>query len=189
MSVTLADAKSYLGIASDDCQDDYRLAMIINAARDTVEEYLEVPLVQRALTQKFGSERVWQLDGMPIASITSILDPAGNEIESDRYLLVEELGLICHYGFPPRAVKSNGQADRWTVTYVAGHFAHENMMPHGLKLGILKLVAHDYHIVLPGVQSQRTADSSVALIPNPTAREILMRDITNRISNLRRKHV
>lgn len=189
MSVTLWDAKQYLGIPLDDCQDDERLGQIINAARDTIEDYLGTPLVRRSFTQKFfgWDEQMWVFDRYPVASITSIVDPAGNTITSDKYLLLGEVGMIDFYSYPPRALRSDGNTDRWTVTYVAGHFEHENVIPWGAKLGVLKLIAHDYHVSQPGVQSMRTGDSTISLIPNPTAREILPRDVSIRLSHLRRK--
>lgn len=188
MSVTLHDAKQYLGIGADDCQDDYRVSQIIAAIREQVDDYLATPLVQAVRTQKFmGDSRLWILDAAPVASVASILDPAGNSIPSDRYCLFGELGQIRHYVYPGRAVRSDGSADRWTVTYTAGHFDSENKIPNAVKLAILDLVARHFHRTEPDVQAQRTGPSSTSYIPNPTALEILPRRAQVLLSPYRRQ--
>lgn len=190
MCVTLADAKNYLGISLDDCLDDERLGQIINGARDAVEDYLGTPLVRKTFTQRFYGgfdDSPWITDVYPVASVTSIVDPAGNTIQPDKYVLEGEIGVLRFYDYPPRAVRSTGETDRWTLTYVAGHFEHENVVPWGAKLGILLWIAARYTVHIPAVQSMRTGDSTISLIPNPTAREIMPRDVTTQVAQWRRK--
>ena len=188
VSVSLHDAKQYLGIASTDCQDDYRLSQIINAIRAQVDDYLATPLVQIVKTQRFdGATRLWILDAAPVVSVASIQDPAGNAIQSDRYAIVAELGQLHFYGYPGRAVRSDGSADRWIVTYTAGHFDHENKIPHSIRLAMLDLIARHYQRTEPDVQAQRTGPSSVSYIPNPTALEILPRRAQVLLSPYRRQ--
>lgn len=172
MTPSLTDAIAYVGGASP--LDDARVQGILSGVLLEVESFLGTPLVQEMKTQEFDAgQGVWFTDYRPVASVTSILDPAGNEITSDDFLLKGELGQICFYSYARRAVDSSGKASRWTATYVAGLYASAALVPADVALGILDLVAVHYHRPEPDIQSVRTIDQGVAYIPNPNGTFIL----------------
>lgn len=175
MGVSLQDAKEWLGLQASDTLDDDRLTQILAGVKKQVDQFCGTSLVVSSYSQKFeGGICAWFLDRRPVKTITSILDPAGNSIPSTNYVLNEELGILESYGLFPRAVRSTGQRDRWTVLYTAGHFNDDASVSEDAANAILDLVSDYFHKAGPDVQSQKAGiENVVSYIPNPNARFIL----------------
>lgn len=170
----LTDAKSWLGIDEEDTQDDARLAGLLLAVLACFEEYAQTALIVRTFTQRFeGGETGWLVDHRPLVAVTSIADPAGHTITASNYLIYSEYGLIESYGVFPRAVRTGGARDRWLVTYTAGLFSTEALVPKTIPTGMLLMVAKWFHNPEPMVQSRREGSSTISYIPNPTAKSIV----------------
>lgn len=171
--VSIERVKEYLRIPTTDafCDEDVRLQAILSGVEDQVQNYLgDTLLLETAsLTQKFGlAQGVWLTNVRPIVSVQSILDPAANEIKSDRFIVVGELGEIWFRGFNQIAVNSTGATERWELTYTAGQFKTENQIPGSIQLAILMLAARRYQRPEPGIQAMRTLSQSTSYIPNPS---------------------
>lgn len=192
MGVSLQDAKAWLGIDFEDSLDDYRLTQILTGVKAQVDAFCNTPLVQRQLTQKFlGGADIWYLNACPVASIVSVTDPAGNSLTSSDYMLLEELGFLeSRSGRFPTARTTDFLADRWTVTYTAGHFATEGAVAADAANAILDLVADYFHKAGPDVQSQRMGvENTLAFIPNPNTTFILPPRVQIVLSPYRRRSV
>ena len=169
--VAIEKMKEYLRIPASQCDDDANLQMVIAASEAQLSNHLGQTklLVTSGLTQKYHSgDLIWFTDFRPIVSVTSILDPAGNEITSDFYLLREELGEILFRRIVPVALDSSGAVARWTLTYSAGKFQSPNQVPADLQLAIMMLAARRYQRPEPGIQSSRTLSEGTAYLPNPS---------------------
>lgn len=191
MGVSLQDAKQWLGLDADDTLEDHRLSLILQGVRAQVDQFCSTPLVEKTITERFaGGGDIWYLGACPVKSITSIADGAGNTLAATDYILFEELGFIESYGRFPRATRATGQQDRWTVTYVAGHFATEGAVGGDAANAILDLVADYYHKSGPDVQSIRTGvENTVSFIPNPNSSFVLPPRVQNALSPYRRRSI
>lgn len=188
--IALSEAKKYLRIPATFCEDDDFLEIIIPGCEKMIEDYLRTAILVRQFAQQFdGGEHLWILDYRPVVSIVSILDPKGNSIDPDRYLLRKELGQIQAYHYFPRAVRTDGSRDRWTVTYTAGHFATAGAVSESIRLGILQMIAHRFFQPQPGVQGMTMGKSSISMIPNPTASTILPQEVVATLGSWRRPTV
>lgn len=153
---TVAEVKDILQLGSGITRDT-ALARIINAATLAIEKFTHSIFVydagsttERSFTyqvsagdQPYGIGSNWiysigyrriYLEWMPLRSITSIADPAGNTVASTDYAVFHNWGYL--EGAFPVAVDSNGFPSYWTVTYKAGRYANTAAVPDDLKQAV-----------------------------------------------------
>jgi uncharacterized phiE125 gp8 family phage protein len=144
--VTLEEAKVHIRVTADD-EDDLITALII-AARQWVEMFTGLILVEREVFDAFDSFDCMALSGWPIASdatlVVGYVDGAGDTQAADDWWLKT--------GRRPARVSSTVGAT-WptpyegsevvTVTYTAG-YATPADVPQALKQAMLLLIGHWY---------------------------------------------
>lgn len=185
--VSVTEVKKYLRIPDEFVEDDDLLGDLAEVSQEELEDYLNLPLTQRSLIQKFfGLQAAWFLDARPVSSITSILDGEGNSIDAEDYVLIEERGQILFRRFPRIARNAQGLQDRWTVTYVAGLYPDEASAPARVKQAIKMLVARRYQRPEPDIQGIRTLNQSVSYIPNPNNRKPLPPEVVELVGSIGR---
>lgn len=190
MVPTLEQGRDWLGLGSDETLDDSRITLLLQASVGAFETYTSTALLVRTFTQQFeGGEELWLLDKKPVSVITTILDPKGNSLPSSQYLLHKGLGMIEWYSIAPRAVNADDTRGLWTVTYTAGHFSSEALVPTDVRTGLLGMMAKWYFNPQPGVQSTREGDSATAYIPNPSSKAVIPPEIEALWCEYRRRNV
>ena len=173
MGVSVSDVLTYLGLPTDG-SEDARVGDILAGIRAQVEQHVGTPLVRETKVEDFDAgDHVYYTYYRPIVSVTSIVDPAGNTLGSDDYVLQKEEGRLIFYSYIPRPVNSDGTLARWTITYVAGLFADEESIRPDIALAIRDLCAQHYHRPEPDVQAVRTLDQATSYIPNPNSTFVL----------------
>lgn len=171
--VTIEQARAWVGLDSSTI-DDVRLQLLIESAEASFEDYCGVAAVPREYQQRFvGGVGEWYVDHRPLRSVTSIVDPAGNTIASNRYRVYEELGLIESLGYFAQALRADGGQDRWLVTYSAGAYPDVASIPATVKQGVLFLVSKGYYNPEPDVQSRKTGNLTISYIPNPSSSHVV----------------
>ena len=146
--LTLAELKSYLGIAADDTSQDTRLQLIVDAVNEQIEQ---------TTLRNYGSDKTRTevhdyrdsifLQRMGVKSITSVkLYQTGTETESDAldsdsytFNRYGRLTLDQNYGDDYNRGDYNGV----TVVYVYGKFTGE-VVPADLKLAALQQAREFY---------------------------------------------
>ncbi len=172
--ITLEQVKNWLRIPLEDTRDDFTLQIAIDGTISNFEAYAGTSLLHKTYAEKQeGGVSYWYTYHRPIVSVTSIADPAGNVITSDRYLIEGEFGLINSYGLFPTARRTDGARDRWLVTYVSGVFATEAAVEANFKVGALLIIAKLFHNPEPQVQSRTEGKSTTSYIPNPSSKSFV----------------
>jgi len=138
--ITLAEAKTYLGVTDDD--EDDAISDMIDAASNFIEEFCSTAFIQRSFTEYLrGAQKRLFLKRYPIVSVTSVLDSVPNLIPATDYIVMTELGVLEHFGRFPQAQTAGGQPTLWTVTYVAGRYANVFTVSEDVKLAAKRLLA------------------------------------------------
>lgn len=148
--VTTDEFKEYAEIG--DTSMDSQIAALITAVSLTLEDFCNTNFIRRESTHDFTlSDRLrfsfvslvnrWPnrfyhvyLPRVPVVSIASIVDPAGNSLPSNTYSLIHKTGDMRFLSCPLIPVDSNGLEAYWTVTYTAGWFADTAAVDKQLKL-------------------------------------------------------
>jgi hypothetical protein len=148
--------------------------MVIDAITHGIETYLGNPVVQREYTEKyFGSTPIIRLDQYPVASVTSITDPASNTVDADDYKVIEDIGELRHVGgwnFPA-ALDSNGNLDRWEIVYTAGRFANTGAVDPDFKMAACEWAGMRYR--RPGnVLTKKVGDLTITYKNQPEANTV-----------------
>jgi len=167
--VTSAEVKSYLSINHTD--DDTLISELIGYTTIAVESYTGRSFTQATITDELvdgGSENL-VLEGVPVASITSIKDSFDSDalIAAGDYILDGDAGLV----YPSESITSllafvgdnrgglfwGIGRGRWKVVYVAGH----NGAPADIKLAALGWIA-DIFTSPDSLKSERLGDRAIS---------------------------
>jgi hypothetical protein len=161
--LTLDEVKDIIGLPASDTADDQKIMRLIPQATRRLEVYLNNFVVQRSHTEHhYGLQGQWWLERYPIASITSIADPASNTIEADEYRLEEEKGLIISTtGLFTTAMDTSGRRSRWEVIYVGGKFAGIDDVTDEYKQALALLLIERFERPEPGIISRKMGDLTV----------------------------
>jgi hypothetical protein len=153
-------AKAVLQI--DGTSEDSRLAHLISAVSLELEKRLGTAFVQREFTEKKagGVKRIY-LDHLPIVSITSVTDPAGNTLTVDTQFVVRQDRYLEALGYFSQAVNSQGQRTDWTIVYQAGWFADTASVAHDVRAEALRVIGALREAPAPNAQSVRVDDLAV----------------------------
>lgn len=159
-AVTLGELKTALQI--DGTAEDEALARLISATTLEVERRLGTQFVIRSLVEyhEGGGKRLYP-QRAPIASVTTIVDPAANAVLSTQFV-VRQQRWIEHWGNFPNAYSTTGQPTDWTVTYTAGWFASTSVVAQDVKAEIVRAVAALREAPAAGVASVGVADLSIS---------------------------
>lgn len=141
--VSLQEAKDQLSISGSD--HDSRLSMLIEAARRAWEQDTGRCLIQRTLTLKMDSLIEFRFRENPVNSITSVTyfdtDNASQTLSTSVYQLdtaANALRLKVDQDFPSWYERY----DAATVTYVAGTYTDNQLVPPSDKIAMLQLMAY-----------------------------------------------
>jgi len=160
--ITLEEAKAHIRVTADD-EDDLITALIV-AAREWVENFTALVLVEREVTETFDSFDCLRLSGWPIAPdatlVIDYLDGAGVTQPADDWWLQA-------YRRPARVTSAIGTtwptpysgAGTVMVTYTAGYASAEDV-PQALKQAMLLLIGHWY-----GRRESVVVGATVAEVP------------------------
>jgi uncharacterized phiE125 gp8 family phage protein len=130
--VTLAELKTHINITHTD--DDAYLTSLIPMIRDLFERYTGVGLITRTVTfTAYNMKGGLELPYGPVTTFTSMTDKAGTVITSDGYELTPALGFV-------QIVRPI--SEYLTIVYAAGYT--NVTIPKGMKLDLLRLLAHAY---------------------------------------------
>lgn len=159
-AVTLDEAKHALSI--DGTAEDEMLQRLISATTLEVERRLGTQFVKRAVVEyhEGGGKRIYP-QRVPIAEVTSIVDPASNTVPASNYVIRQQRWLE-HYGHFDNAYTTAGQQTDWVVTYVAGWFASTSVVAADVKAEIIRAVAGTREAPAAGTASVGVGDLSVS---------------------------
>lgn len=159
-AVTLPEVKGALGI--DGTAEDEMLVRLITATTLEIERRLRTQFVQRAVVEyrEGGSKRIYP-GVIPIVSITSIADPAGNTVGPTLYVIRQQRWLEA-YGHFNQAFAVGGQMTDWTITYVAGWFANTTGVAADVKAEVIRAIGGLREAPAAGVSSVGVGDLSVS---------------------------
>jgi hypothetical protein len=161
-AVTLPEVKAALSI--DGTDEDLALARLITAVTLGLEKRLRTQFVQRSVVEyREGHAKRIYLQTCPIASVTSIVDPAGNTVPSTDYIVRQKRWLE-HYGCFPYAFTTSGQTTDWTITYTAGWFASTALVSSDVKTEVITAVAAVREQPSANVSSVKVGDLSVSYV-------------------------
>jgi uncharacterized phiE125 gp8 family phage protein len=140
--ITLAELKLFPGFSQVASTEDAILEALITAISYDFEAFWGTYGIQRAVTERhtwnsiYKSSRdssvIW-LEKPPIASVTSITDPAGNTISSNDYWIDSDIGALRMSGGWQIPQDSKGNATYWTIVYTGGHVAAVGDVPPHIK--------------------------------------------------------
>ena len=198
--VTLGEAKQYLRIpATDETQDDL-VRSLISLASGVVESHCQNGMIIRAYEEWHRGH--WRVDSetatasgwrrlylrrYPVATVTKISDGAGNLILSTDYIILNDQGILEHFGFWPPAQDAAGNVSRWKIEYTAGRFADVSGVDPVVQSAALALVAMFKARPDLSLASKRVGDfglSYASLTPGellPTAIQGLLSPYVSRI--------
>jgi uncharacterized phiE125 gp8 family phage protein len=146
--LTLSDVKAWLKV--DDSADDTLITLLISAARESAEKYLQMALLPQTIEEYYDGFYPYglRLSITPIISLTHIYytPPGGTStlLDTSFYTLhpSEKPPLVLrieNMTFPEVTIQGAGVK----VTYQAG-FANAAAVPAAIKLGMLKTIAESY---------------------------------------------
>ena len=175
--LTLSEAKDYLSLSRSVTDDDQKLLALLPAVTRQIETYINNSILEGTFVDRFyGGKKYVYLQKFPITGITSITDTqtVPQTIASDKYIRLDDQGMLRHVGTFPTAKDVNGNTDRWTCTYTAGRFASVEAVTEDWKLAASILLAERYERPEDGVTSRKVGDLSVSytmadaaqLVPN-----------------------
>jgi len=127
--ITLEEAKAWMRV--DGSSDDAIITSLITQARELVENYLNVSIVQTTLVLNATARKELVLPYGPVQTITSVKDEAGNDVD----YTYNEFYINFDQGTYSVTGGSSMYVDTIT-TYDAGKAA----IPAGLKLGLLEVI-------------------------------------------------
>lgn len=159
-AVTMDEARDSLGISG--FAEDEALQRLVSALTLEIERRLGTQFVQRSLVEyhEGGGKHIY-LGRAPIVSVASIVDPAGNVVAADQFVIRQQRWLE-HWGRFYNAYTSAGQPTDWTVTYTAGWFATTAAVSPDVKAEILRAVAGMREAPAAGVASVGVGDLSIS---------------------------
>ena len=170
--ITLTEAKLFPGMGSLPATDEALIEALIDAASLDFETHWDNYGVQRSVAEKYtyhqiiteapNYDKIW-LRKFPIASITSIADPAANTIDSDEYVIDYDIGCLrstAEWGWDV-PLDSNGFESYWTITYTPGRVANTAAVPANIKLACKMWTAILYKNATQNVQSKSVGDFSI----------------------------
>lgn len=158
--VKIDNAKAILNI--DGTDEDARLAHLISSVSLELETRLGAVFIQRSFTEKKegGRKRIY-LDRLPIVSVASMTDPAGNTLTVDTDFLVRQDRYIEGIGYFPHAVNDQGQRADWSIVYTAGWFASTAVVTFDVRAEALRVIGALREAPAPNAQSVRVGDLAV----------------------------
>jgi hypothetical protein len=164
-AVTLIELKTALSI--DGTAEDVSLARLISATTLEVERLLGTQFVIREVVEEHeGGERRIYPQVLPIVAVSSVVDPAGNAVPSDQYVVRRKRWLE-HWGHFPLAFNSAGQQTDYTVTYTAGHFSSTSAVAPDVKDEIIRALGTLREAPAAGVNSVGVGDLSISYAAAP----------------------
>ena len=170
--LTLSEAKDYLSLSRTVTDDDQRLLALTAAVTSQIETYVNNAIVEATFVDRFyGGNKFVYLQKFPITGITSITDTqtTPQTIASDKYVRLDDQGMLRHVGTFPTAKDVNGNTDRWTCTYTAGRFASVEAVTEDWKLAASILLAERYERPEDGVTSRKVGDLAVSYTGAPAS--------------------
>ncbi len=175
--VSLTELKLFPGLASAPSSDDSILLALIDAASLDFEKEWQSPGVQRSFTENYTyreivslrhPDTIW-LRQMPVVSVTSITDPAGNTVDSDEYWIDKDVGALRSFstgmvglcGCWDIPVDANGYESYWIIVYTAGRVAATANVPANIKLACKMWVSMLYKDPTQNISSKSVGDLSI----------------------------
>jgi len=172
--ITLAEAKAYSQIDADYASDDDQIGIAISTARERLEQYLNIGLVNRDVTIEWSGCNL-KLPLTPNISIVSVSDKDG-VMDSDKYKVSEgrnkyiSINSISSSGYnyfysttfenvEISSVNGSGYASIYTVIYNTGYL---DSIPTALKQSLL--AETDYIIKLRGLPPTDVISPNAALL-------------------------
>lgn len=165
--VSLAEAKTYLGISVDTWDD--QLESLINGISLSIASMCSPRrLIIADLTEDYsggrrqglrGGVKRMQLNSFPINSVVSITDDDSETVPAADYVIVGDMGWLEHDGVFPVP------EGRWSVAYNAGLWADETEVPWNVKLGALKWINRSWagsKMAQSGVKSEKVGAIAIA---------------------------
>lgn len=162
--LALADVKNWLKLSSGITADDDVVTMLIQAAREYVENYLQIALISQTIQEKldaFPPRNHFRLAVGNVISVTSLtyLDSDGQsqtlaqtDYGIDVYSQHARIYLKEGKSWPDSEVEKNAI----TITYVAG-WSTAGDVPAKIKLAMYKYIADNYHLRGDNVKRFTTA--------------------------------
>jgi hypothetical protein len=151
--ITLVEMKEHPGFTTLTAEQETQILTLIEAATADFENFWGNYGVQRSITERIGyqqivrdspnADKIW-LSQYPIASVTSITDSAGNIIASTNYWIDVDSGCLRTVGGWQIPQDTNGFSTYWSIVYVAGRVASNNLVPANIKLACKMWVATLY---------------------------------------------
>lgn len=165
-AITLDEAKVFLAL--EGTSEDEVLARLISGTTLEVERKLGTQFVQRSVVERHegGCKRIYP-QVVPVVSVTSIVDPAGNTVPSTDYVVRQQRWLE-HFGRFNPAQTTAGQVTDWTVTFTAGWFASTSAVAADVKQEVLRAVAALRESPAAGVSSVGVGDLSISYLSAST---------------------
>lgn len=147
--VTSALAKEHLRVDTGDTSQDNVITLLISAAREAVEEYLNRALITQTLTWVMEARDtrapIW-LPRIKAQSITSITTHDGKVGASDTVVSTADYELV-------EGSKIIRRGDGWTagqaeaattIVYVAGYGTNATDVPAPIRQALLRMIAANY---------------------------------------------
>lgn len=159
-AVTLTEAKDFLAL--EGTAEDETIVRLITGTTLEVERKLATQFVQRSVVEyhEGGGKRIY-LQRIPIVSVASIVDPAGNTVLATDYVVRQQRWLE-HFGHFNSAQTTAGQITDWTVTYTCGWFASTAAVAADVKQEVLRAIAALRESPAAGVSSVGVGDLSIS---------------------------
>lgn len=163
--LSVSDVKNYLKV--DFSTDDTLIALLIAAAREAVEKYCQIALIEQTITEKFPKFQGYglRLSVAPLLAVTGITYRDSNgttqTLSTDLYGTFPELR-------PPMVYRKFGKTlptvqpgfDSVTAVYTAG-YANAAAVPAPIRQAILLMIADWYDNRADGVRNMPTASQAL----------------------------
>ena len=139
--VMLTEMKKYLRVSIDETYDDDMITQLIKTARQQLEGYLNLSLINKTVIARLQNEAGYMLlpYTTPIIDITGIIDDNGNTLTTDNYSLKADTISIypASNARPENNFYTGGDCNISTVTYTVG-YDEENVLPAQFKTLIMQ---------------------------------------------------
>ncbi len=138
----LAELKQWLGIATT--QDDAPLTALLRASLDMCESFTGIVPLAAGCEEVIPAMAGWQsLEAKPVQAITAV---QGIPAEGSRFTLpVADYAIDLDADGSGRVmVRNPGAAGRIAVRFTAGLAPNWDLLPDGLRQGIMRLAAHQH---------------------------------------------
>lgn len=185
--ISLADVKVYMRIDSDYASDDNGITMSMIAARERLEQYLNVGLANRDVTVQWSGGAL-KLPLSPTVSVATVTDKDGEVLPADQYTVSEWrdktifvnsavgcTGLNYFYNLNGNVEVTfpNGQlvnASVYTVEYNTGYESED--LPSALKQALLAEI--DYLYKLRGMPVTDLVSPNAAMLASGYSKNLVL---------------